>query len=465
MSLPSTFVYPYMPNSVPRIRERMMWEIGIRDIEELYAVIPEHLRFRGSMGLPPPLLSEMELKRHVEGLLSRNVSCADTISFLGAGCYRHYVPAICDEINGRSEFLTAYCGDTYSDHGKLQAVFEYTSMMGELLDADVVSYTTYDGAQAAASSLRMAARITERRGILLPETMNPEIAAQIRDYGARAFDILRVRSDPRTGQMDLEDLGRKISDKTAAVFVEIPSYLGFLEENAERVAKAAHDRGALFVVYADPSSLGVLEAPSNYGADIACGEIQGLGMHMQYGGGCAGYIAVRDEEKYINEIPTYLYGIMPSQVKGQYGFGRALNYRTSHGSREKAREYFGTGSGLWAITAGVYLALMGPKGMKELGETISYTTEYAIREIGAVPGVGAPKFRAHHFREFVVDFNTSGKTVSEINRRLRAKGIFGGKDLSGDFPDLGQCALYCVTEMTGLEDIGRLTAALKEILA
>lgn len=464
MSDERPFVFPAMPNSVPGVKEDMMREIGITDLEQLYAVIPEQLRFRGSLGLPPPLPSELELRRHVEALLARNSSCAEKTSFLGAGCYRHYVPAICDEINGRSEFISAYCGDTYSDHGKLQAVFEYTSLMGELLDMDVVSYTTFDGGQAAASALRMAARITGRQEVLIPSTMNPEIASQLRDYGQKALNLVTIASDPLTGRIDLADLTAKLSGRTAAVFIENPSYLGILEEGAREISQLAHRSGALSVIHCDPISLGVLEPPAALGADIACGEIQSLGMHQLYGGGCAGYLATRDEAAFINEIPTYLYGIMEARTPGQYGFGRALNYRTSHGSREKAREYFGTGSGLWAITAGVYLSLMGPQGMREIGEAILYKTSHAMRRLASLPGVKAPRFASSHFREFVVDFNETGRQVADINDHLLARDIFGGKDLSIDFPELGQCALYCVTEMTSLEDIDRLITALGELL-
>ena len=152
-------VCPYMPNAVPAVKAAMLAELGLSSVSEIYeSIIPEKLLYRERLNLPEAIVSEAELKDHVTGLLRKNTSCDEAISFLGAGCYRHHVPALCDEINSRAEFLTAYCGDTYSDHGKMQAIFEYASMMGELLDADVVSYTTYDGGQAVCSSLRMALR-------------------------------------------------------------------------------------------------------------------------------------------------------------------------------------------------------------------------------------------------------------------------------------------------------------------
>lgn len=459
-----TRVYPYIPNSEPGVRGEMLKQLGIEAVEELISDIPEHLRFKGSMKLPlEPMLSEITLKKHVEGLLNKNTSCSEVISYLGAGCYRHYVPAICDEINGRSEFLTAYCGDTYSDHGKLQAIFEFTSMMGELLDLDVVGLATFEGGQAAASSLRMACRITGRKQLLLPKTMNPEMLSQIKDYCSPDCSIELIEYDSRTGHMDLNDIRHKISDKTAAVFVENPSYLGFMEERVEQIAAIAHEAGSLCVVYADPISLGLLESPANQGADIVCGDLQPLGMHMQYGGGCAGFIATRDEEKFILEYPTYFYGITTTNIEGQYGFGRALNFRTSHGSRENAREYFGTAAGLWAITAGVYLALMGPQGMKDIGESICCKSNYAMGVFSKIKGVRA-YFTSTPFKEFVLNFDETGKTVGEINTELLKHGIFGGKDLSSSFPELGNSALYCVTELMTIEDIKETAAILKSIL-
>ena len=166
MNEEQSVVYPYIPNSVPEIRQEMVSEIGAENVEELYEDIPERLRLDRLLNLPQPLLSEIELKRHVAGLLSKNVTCQEFVSFLGAGCYNHHVPAVCDEINQRSEFLTAYAGEPYDDHGRFQALFEYQSMMGELLDMDVVNVPTYDGLQAATTAVRMAVRITGRHRIL-----------------------------------------------------------------------------------------------------------------------------------------------------------------------------------------------------------------------------------------------------------------------------------------------------------
>jgi glycine dehydrogenase subunit 1 len=457
-------VYPYIPNSAPSIKEEMLKQVGAASVDEFYADIPENLRFRAKMDLPPPFLSEYALKRHVEGILGKNTTAGETLSFLGAGCYQHHVPAVCDEVNQRGEFLTAYAGEPYDDHGRFQALFEYCSMMGELLNMDVVNVPTYDGFQAAATSLRMASRITGRHQVLLCGTISPDRLSKIRDYVKPAMEIKLLSYDGRTGQLDLDALRAAISSETAAVYFENPSYLGFVETRGDTIAQIAHARGALGVVAVDPISLGVLTPPADYGADIACGDIQPLGIHMQYGGGHGGFIATHDEEKYVMEYPSRLFGIAPTSVRGEYGFGDVAYERTSFAVREEGKEWVGTAAALWGITAGVYLALLGPQGMVELGEGIMARSRYAMMQIDRIEGIEAPVFHSPHFQEFVVNFDGAGSTVAEINSALLARGIFGGKDLTTEFAELGQSALYCVTEVHTQADIDRLVVALREVV-
>ena len=456
--------YPYIPNSVPSVKREMLEEIGAQSAENLFEDVPQRLRLKGSMNLPPPLLSEAELKRHVEGILARNESVPEYLSFLGAGCYQHHVPAVCDEINQRGEFLTAYAGEPYDDHGRFQALFEYASMMGELLNMDVVNVPTYDGFQAMATSLRMACRLTGRRELLIAKTISADRLSKIRDYCKPNITIKLVGYNPHTGQLDLNAIKTEISDQTAAVCFENPSYLGFLEVNGHEISQIAHDHGALCVVGADPISLGVLAPPADYGADIVCGDIQPLGMHMQFGGGQAGYVATRDEEAYVMEYPSRLFGIAPTSIPGEYGFGDVAYERTSFAVREEGKEWVGTAAALWGITAGVYLALMGPQGMVEIGEGLMSRSRYAMLEMDRIAGVKAPVFRSPHFREFVANFDGTGMTVTEINEELLTRRIFGGKDLTNEHPELGESALFCLSEVHTRQDIDQLTTALKEIV-
>ena len=457
-------VHPYIPNSVPAVKAEMLRELGVNDIEELYREIPEHLRFKGKLKLPEAFPSEYELKQHVEGILKKNQNCRDNLNFLGGGCWQHYVPAVCDEINRRSEFLTAYAGEPYEDHGRFQSLFEYQSLMGELLDMDVVNVPTYDWCQSAATTIRMACRITKRSKALVSGIISPERMSAIKNYCHPVVKIETIEHDPKTGLMDLNKLESilKQGGDTAGVYFENPNYFGIIETQGEKISSLIHAKGGLSLAGVDPISLGVLKPPVQYGADIVCGDIQPLGMHMNYGGGQGGFIATRDEEKFVMEFPSRLFGITKTSVEGEYGFGDVAYERTSFDKREAGKEFVGTHTALWGITAGVYLALMGPQGMKDLGQTILQKSLYAQKILAKIFGLKIPKFRSSHFKEFIVDFNQTGKTVKEINKALLDYKIFGGKDLSQDFPELGQSSLYCITEIHTKDDIDRLAASLAE---
>jgi glycine dehydrogenase subunit 1 len=457
-------VYPYIPNSVPAIKAEMLAEVGAATSDELYDVIPAAIRLDRLLDLPAPLLSEYDLRRHVEDLLARNRSCGEALSFLGGGCWPHFVPAVCDEIASRGEFLTGYHDGERSMLGSYQGQFEFQSMIGELVGMEMVSTTTYDWGTAAASSLIMAAQITGRREILLPRTIGPVRLRQIRTICGPTMSLRLIDYDRGTGALDLSALRGALSSDTAAVYLEVPSYLGFLEPNAPEIAELARAQGAQVVVGVDPSSLGVLAPPRAYGADIVCGDLQPLGIHMSFGGGQAGFIATPHEERYLATCPTLLVSIIPTEHDGEYVYEWVNFEHVAYGLREASHDFVGTAQTIWAIVAGVYLALMGPQGMRELGETIMQRGAYARSRLAELDGVGTPVFDGTHFKEFVVRFDATTKSVAEINAALRERGIYGGKDLSTEFPELGRSALYCVTEVHRQQDIDRLVASLAEVI-
>jgi glycine dehydrogenase subunit 1 len=307
--------------------------------------------------------------------------------------------------------------------------------------------------------------MTKRRRILVAEAIKPQVLSKMRDYCGPSIAVDLMVVDPRTGQLDLARLEEDLSSETAAVYFESPSYFGALEAHGAEVAALAHESGSLCVVGVDPLSLGVIAPPASYGADIVCGDIQSLGIHMQYGGGHAGFIATRDEERFVMEYPSRLFGIAPTRVPGEYGFGDVAYDRTSFAKREEGTEFVGTASALWGITAGVYLALMGPKGMQELGVGIMQRARYLMMQLNAINGVTAPLLDAPHFQEFVVNFDATGKSVAEINEGLLAARIFGGVDLSDAFPRYGSSALYCVTEKHTKADLDSLVVALRKVVS
>lgn len=460
----SQFVHPYIPNSAPQTRAEMLAAVGVADAADLYDGVPENLKLNRPLDLPPPILSERELRRHVADILKKNTSTVDVISFLGGGCWQHDVPAVCDEINSRAEYLTAYGGDTYADLGKYQAIFEFQSMIGELVGMEMVSAPVYDWTGATTSALMMASRITARRTVLLSGTLSGQRLSHLRNHAQAWLDPVSIAFDPESGQMDLDDLRSKLSESVAAVYLDMPSYLGLIDGQAAEIGALAHGAGALFVVGVDASSLGVLAPPAEYGADIVVGEAQPFGARMQYSGGLCGFIASRDDPKYVMEYPYLMVSMAPGRTEGEFGFGWSTMERTSYDKREFSPDYAGTTQWLWGITAAVYLSLLGPQGIRELGEGVMQRSHYAMKRLGALPGVRAPRLEAAHYKEFVVDFTETGKTVGEINAALRQRGIFGGHDLSEEFPVLGQSALYAVTEVHTKADIDRLVAALEEVI-
>lgn len=461
-------IHPYIPNSVPATKDEMLKEIGVRNTEQLYAeMIPERLRLKRSMNLPEALQSELDLRRHVEGILSKNKTCREYLNFLGAGCWQHFVPAVCDEIAGRAEFLTAYAGLGYSDLGKYQSFFEFQSMIGELIGMEVVGVPTYDWGSAAGHAIRMASRMTGRKEVLASRTTSPSRLSIIKNFCQPTampshIDVGIVDYDRKTGMVNLEDLKRKISSRTAAVYFENPSYLGTIEAQSPEICKIAHENGAEAVVGIDPISLGILAPPSDYRADIVCGEVQPLGIHMHCGGGLSGFLACRDELRYVGEHPSFLISITDTEREGEYGFGQAKYDRTSFMVRENAKDWAGTTTGLWSIVSAVYMALMGPKGMKEVGEATIRKSHYAARRISQIKGLKV--CFSTFFKEFVVNFDGTGKKVSKVNKSLLKYGIFGGKDISEEYAELGQSALYCVTEIHRAEDIERLADALAKMV-
>jgi len=457
--------HPYMSNSAAETRAALLDGTGASDVEELFEQIPADHRLSRPLDLPAQLSSEIELRRHMQKLLNSNSSCEDNLSFLGAGCWPHYVPAICDEMVGRAEFATPVLGTPSSEHGRNQAQFEFCSLAAELIDLDYVGLPVYSWGCAAGHAIRMASRLNGRSEVLIPRSIDPERLSVIQNYCepvdmAGHLDVALVDYDPTSGRIALDDLRETLSDNTTAVYIDNPSFLGVIEADVDEISRLTHEGGAELIVGVDPISLGVLRPPGDYGADLVAGTMQPLGVHMNCGGGSSGFIASRDEERYVREYPTLVMTIAPTTEAGEHGFGNVLVEQTSYGSRDHGKDWTGNSTYLWTVANAVYMAMMGPAGFRAIGELIIQRCRYAAQLLDAIDGVDVT-FKSGFFKEFVVNFDGSGAAVAEINARLRGHGIFGGKDLSADFPELGQSALYCVTEIHTQHDIERLAQALR----
>lgn len=465
----TTTAHPWMANSVEDIKVEMLSVIGAASIEALFAQIPADHRVQTPIALPPAIRSEAALKRHLRDIAAKNANCETHLNFLGGGIWQHHVPAVCDELVRRQEWLTSVFGSPESDHGRNQAWFEFCSQLGELLDMDLVGMPVYSWGCAVGHAIRMAARLTGRSRVVLVGPMSPERLSVIETYCAsassgRAIGIDVCGIDPQTGCADLEALKNLIGEQTAAVYFENPNYHGLFEEKAAEIARMARFRGAETIVGVDPLSLGVVAPPSAYGADIAVGSIQPLGVHMHGGGGVGGFIASRHEDRYALEYPTFLVSMAPTSVPGEHGFALSLFHQTSYGMREEGKDWTGNSTYLWTIAGAAYMALLGPQGFAELGRRIIANSHSAADRIGRVPGVRIVHAKGF-FKEFLVDFTSSGKTVAEINKALLAHGIFGGIDLCAGDRAAPQVALYCVTEIHQPGDIDHLVSSLTKVLA
>ena len=454
-------IHPYLPNSVPEIKDKMMEKIGINSINELFSDIPEEFIYKKELDIPGPH-SEVEVKQHVSGLLEENktLSCPP---FLGGGVWPHYIPTVVDEVVHRAEFLTSYTPyQPEISQGILQAVFEYQSLMCELLGMEVTNSSLYDWSTAVGEAALMSSRITRQFKVLVPDLMSPYRLSVLKTYTEPAgITIEEIDHDPITGQLDLEDLKEKNDDKTAMVYIENPSFMGFAEEKVDAIGEITHDTKALYVAGVDPTSLGLLKPPGSYDADIVVGEGQPLGNHMSYGGPLLGILACKHDNKYIRQMPGRIIGLTETLADHRQGYVMTLATREQHIRREKATSNICSNEALNAVAAGVYLALMGPQGMKDLSETIMKKAKYAQKKIGELPGVRAPVFNSFHFKEFTVNFQY--KTLKEVNAALHAQNIEAGIPLNGDF-ELGETALYCVTELHSKQDIDFLVSTLKEAL-
>ena len=468
MSTVESKVHPYMPNSVGETKAEMLDKAGYNSIEDLFIQIPKKHRLSSTLNLPEQLCSELDLKRHLLSILSVNSNCEKNLNFLGAGCWQHHVPAICDEIISRAEFLTNVWGTPSSDHGRNQSLFEFCSLLGELLKLDMVGLPVYSYGCAAGHAIRMASRITGRKKIIIPKIVDPERKGVIKNYCEPEsmedhIEILELNFDANTGYIDLDHLNEILSKDVAGIYFEVPNYFGLIEKNAEIISKLSAENGSETIVGCDPISLGIIKPPVEYGANIVVGPVQPLGIHMNCGGGVSGFIASSDDEKYVREYNTLNISIAETDLEGQFGFGLSLAGQTSYGLREAGKDWTGNSTYLWAISGAVYMALLGPQGFKEVGELIIQLSNYSSKKLSEIDGVRT-SFNSNFFKEFLLNFDDTGLTVDEINKELRNRNIFGGKDLSKEYPQLGQSSLYCVTEVHTEQDIENLVQNLKEII-
>jgi glycine dehydrogenase subunit 1 len=430
-------------------RRAMLETVGVASVEELFRDVPAGVRLDRPLDLGEPL-SEQEIVERLEELAARNVHTGEEVSFVGAGVYDHYVPAVVDAILQRGEFLTAYTPyQPEMSQGVLQAIFEYQTVICELTGMDVSNASGYDGTTVAADACYVAKHATGRSKIVLAETVNPQVRQVVRTY-APGFGMDVVDVPHRDGVIDPEEL-RAAAEGAACVLFQQPNFFGCLEP-APDIAAAANDAEALAVAHVDPISLGVLEAPGNYGCALAIGEGQGAGNPLSFGGPHYGFIAAREE--FTRRMPGRIVG-ETTDVAGRRGYVLTLQTREQHIRREKATSNITTNQTLLALGGLIYLCWLGPEGLRELGETCMALGEYAKERLD-LPLVFPEQTT---FKEFAIRV---GRPVHEAIREARTHGVHAGYPLGRDYPGMDDALLVAVTERRSLADIELLAGALAE---
>ena len=431
-------------------RESMLEEIGVGSIEELFADLPGGIRFDRPVDLPPAL-TEQELNAYFEALAARNEHNGTHVSFLGAGLYDHYVPAIVDAVLQRGEFLTAYTPyQPELSQGVLQSIFEYQTAICELTGMDVSNASGYDGTTVAADACYIAKHATGRSKVVVTEATNPQVRQVVKTY-APGFGLEVVEVPQRYGATDPDEV-RAAAEGAACVIFQHPNFFGVLEP-APDLAAAAGDAEALPVAHVDPLSLGVLEAPGNYGCAIAIGEGQSAGNHISYGGPHYGFLAARSE--FIRRMPGRIVG-ETTDAAGNRGFVLTLQTREQHIRREKATSNITTNQTLLALGGLVYLSWLGPQGLRELGETCMALADYAKGRI-VTAGLELPFSDRTTFKEFAVRV---GRNAREVVKDAVDQGIHPGYALGRDYPGVDDVLLVAVTERRTKDDIDRLAEVL-----
>ncbi len=437
-------------------RGAMLAAIGVRSVDELFADVPQQARFP-QVTLPAPL-SEAEVMRELREMSEANADLDHAACFLGAGAYHHYVPSVVQHVLGRSEFYTAYTPyQPEISQGTLQSIFEYQSMICGLTGMDVSNASHYDGATAMAEAAIMALSATrgKRCKVVLAPLIHPEYRQVVRTY-TQGMGVQIVGDDDP--QADIGSLARHLDETAACLIVQVPDFLGRLESPAAlaALADAAHKVGALFVVAADPISLGLLKPPSSYGADVVVGEGQPLGIPVSFGGPYLGFFACREE--YVRRMAGRLVG-ETVDGQGRRGYVLTLATREQHIRRERATSNICSNEALCALAAGVYLATMGKRGLRQVAELCYHKAHYAAEAVAQVPGFEVQQ-RKPFFKEFVV---RCPLPVDEINDMLLDWDIVGGYDLGLAYPHLTDHMLLCVTEMNTRQEIDDLVAAMRAI--
>ena len=433
--------------------QAMLDIIGVEQFGQMLNAIPASLR-NPDIRIPEAL-SEHEVRLLLSEIAKQNFHLKDQISFLGAGAYEHYIPAVVNAVISRSEFYTSYTPyQAEASQGTLQAIFEYQSLMCELTGMDVSNGSHYDGSTALAEAVLLSLSKTKRTKVLVAKSLHPEYRRVIETYLAKTSNVTQEIPYTTAFELDRDVLKQKLSSEVASVVVSTPNFFGLVED-LTGLSQTIHENGSLFIIQSNPLSFGTYKTPAEWGADIACGEGQPLGMPPSFGGPWLGYFTTTRE--LVRQIPGRLVGLTKDS-ENRRAFCLTLQAREQHIRRERASSNICTNQALCAIAACVYLTCMGKEGIRRVAELNMENAYYLRDEIEKLAGFRILT-KGPIFNEFAV---ACPKPVATINQSLLKRGIIGGLDLSICYPDLKNAMLICATETKTKEDLDSFVGTLRE---
>lgn len=436
-------------------KKEMLACLGVSSPDDLFCCIPDEITHKEKLKLPPPL-TEPELIRYFEELSRKNRG-GGFLSFLGAGAYRHHIPSVVDYLSSRGEFISPYTPyQAEVSQGTLQIVFEYQTLICQLTGMDIANASLYEGASGAAEAVLMAHRLKGKPKVLAARTLHPEYRNVIHTYTKNLGIQVEEIGYGESGGMNMDEFIKKIDKETSAVLIQSPNFFGIVED-IKKIAEAAHSTEALcVVVVAEAVSFGILEAPGKMGADIVTGEGQSFGLPLSFGGPFLGFMACAEE--FIRQFPGRISG-QTKDAEGKRGFVLTLSTREQHIRRERATSNICTNQALCALRAAIFLETLGREGLRELALQNIQKANYAKDLISRVKGVKS-KFQGKIFNEFVCEFPAGWP---KVEKHLKENGVLGGVSLERFYPELKNCALFCVTEVHTKDDIDRLAGLLGEV--
>ncbi|MHA1166712.1 MAG: aminomethyl-transferring glycine dehydrogenase subunit GcvPA [Candidatus Hodarchaeales archaeon] len=454
---------PFIPHTNDDVRE-MLEYLQLKGLDDLFSDVPKDLFVKGEQGRLPRTHGEMEAQQFFNKMMGKNITTNDYLSFLGGGIYNRFIPSTVGSITGRSEFYSSYTPYAPEiSQGMLQTLFEYQSLVCELAGMEISNTSMYDSTTAVAEALLLMSRVNKKKTVVIPGILHPDKKSTLETMLIpKGVEIIEIEHDKKTGLLNRSAL-REVIEKpeVSGIYFEQPNYLGLFENDPREICNQAKANDKLVCIGFDPVSIALVESPGSYGADIAVAEGQGIGLSQNFGGPLLGILTARNSKKLIRQMPGRIIGASKTLKDGKDAYVMTLQTREQHIRREKATSNICSNEALTSVATTVYLATMGPAGLKAVAENLMAKSNYLAEKIDEIPGFKVPYISQAFMQEFPVFLEKEGDSFADLQAFMQEEGIFPGISLAGVYPGSERLFLICVSEKHSIEDLNRFTRLLR----